>query len=182
MNSKERIALIRNIRKEKRKLRKLKGKAKRIEQLKNNPDVKLYLQLSQELKANLGDMDIKLIDDETILKEFAQKMRECDCKEQYLIRRGIVKPNKYSRIFCLNDEYGDTYYYTCLDCRKDFLIPKKDKEKFEQDKRVIMAEGMNIYDFYQARARYIELLMNYESPQAYLILKNEIEGRKRVRS
>ena len=45
-----------------------------------------------------------------------------------------------------------------------------------------MAEGMNIYDFYQARARYIELLMNYESPQAFLILKNEIEGRKRVRS
>ena len=182
MKEEQRIILARKIRKEKQQLKKLRGKAKRLEELKKDPAVIEYLKLSQEIQNNYGSMNLKYVSEHTILKKRASEEKMLDCEDKYLIRVGVGKKHQDGRFFQLDSFEGDTYYYTCLDCHKNFYINKNDILSFEQDKMIIEAEGTNIYDFNRFRMRYFELLMDYESPQAFLILKNEIEGRRRVRN
>lgn len=182
MKEEQRIALVRKIRKEKEQLRKLKGKAKRIEELKKEPAVIEYLELSQKIAKDYGTLDPKYASEETILSKYANKEKELNCEEKYLIRVGIGEKSKDGRFFRLDDFEGDTYYYTCLDCQRNFYIDKKDAPIFEQNKKIIEAEGTNIYEFNRIRKRYFELLMICPSEIAFQMLKEEIEQKYRARN
>ena len=182
MKEESRIALVRNIKKEKRRLHKLKGKAKRIEELKKNPVVIEYLKLTSELKRNLDSADIMHTTSATILKKYATEKSEPNCQDIYLIRRGIGSKHEDGRFFQLDDYEGNYYYYSCIDCKKSFFIDKEESEEFEKGKKVIFAEGMNIHDFLSICAKYFELLMTYHAEEAFSLLKEMIDEKRRGRN
>ena len=180
MKEEQRISLTKKIKEEEQQLEKLKAKVGIIKELKKHPAVMEYLQLLQEIRSSYDD--ISLATKANIFKKYAQESKEQDCQDEFLIRRGIGNKSLDNYFFQLDNYEGKEYYYSCLDCQKSFIIAKKGAANFEQGKKVIKAEGMNISEFYDTRARYLELLMNHSSLEAFMILKSEIEQKGLTRN
>ncbi len=117
MQEEQRIKNLRDLRKKKNSMRKLHGKMKRLRELANNPVVREYLSLQEEIRT------IKYIEPSSL--NLASVIKKQDCPHEYFIFVGPYNPSCSQILEYDDNDVSITHVVLmCLDCSQVIYVPK----------------------------------------------------------